>query len=492
MLKKSVIVPLVAFVLGAMVSVWILTYAPFKSAPEKSAKPLYWVAPMDPNYRKDGPGKSLMGMDLIPVYEESRNDQDPVGTVNISAQIENQLGVKTAEVRLQSMQQTLNLAGFSQPDDTSVQNYHSRTSGWVEKLYVHSLGDIIKQGQALYDFYSPELVYAQEEFISALKTNNHGLTQSSRLKLQALGLSKRQINDLQSSKKVKQQLTFYAKKSGYITHLNVREGMYIQPQNKMLESADLSRIWVMAEVFESQAQWLETGLPVMMTVQGFANKQWQGRIDYIFPSVSASNRTQQIRVIFDNPDRQLKSNMFAQLMIQAAPLPPQLVVPENAIIVTGAGQRVVLALGDGQYRSVPVTTGVYAQGLVQIISGLEKGQKVVTSAQFLIDSESNISAGLDRIDNMEDTQTSLDRVWVQGRIHSIENNTLTLEHDPIEKWQWPSMVMSLPVIESIDASQFKQGDEIGFCLDEFENKRYIITHIEKSDSSPSNSIGGGQ
>lgn len=475
MFNKSIILPIVSFGLGAAFTFMLTQQSlqPVLSNEEK--KPLYWVAPMDANYRRDAPGKSPMGMDLVPVYDEAPSDTVS-GTVTISSQIENQLGVKTSPVIEERLNQVLDVAGFLQYDDTSVQHYHSRISGWVEKLYIYSVGDKIQQGQKLYDLYSPELVYGQEEFISALHTNNKQLLQSSRLKLQALGVSDLQISQLEKSKQVKQRLTFFAKKSGYVSHLNVREGMYIQPQIEMLATADLSKIWVIAEVFESQSRLLEVGLPVDMTLKAFSGKTWQGKVDYIFPNLNSVNRTQQIRVVFDNPSLTLKPNMFAQLRIHPQPSSKSLLVPSDAVIRTGSSERVVLALGGGQYRSVEVTTAQQAQGYTQILSGLKREQNVVTSAQFLIDSESNISADLNRLDVKE--RESLDRAWILGTVKSLADGQLTIEHEAVEKWQWPAMLMTLPVASDVDVSGIKPEDKIGFCLDEFKNQYYEITHID--------------
>lgn len=479
MFKKSVLLPVIAFGLGAVFTFLLAPQSKHSALISEEKKPLYWVAPMDANYRRDAPGKSPMGMDLVPVYEELKSEQDPAGTVSISSQIESELGVRTAQAERREIRKDLNVAGFVQYDDSSVQHYHSRTSGWVETLYVFSVGDQVKKGDKLYDLYSPELVYAQQEFISALNTTNQLLLESSRLKLQALGVSNQQISKLEQDRKIRQKLTFYAQKTGYVSHLNVREGMFIQPQVEILATANLARIWVMAEVFESQSSWLAAGLPVTMKVKALAQKQWQGRIDYIFPNVNAENRTQQVRVVFENPNLELKPNMFAQLSISTEPEPAQLTVPSEAVIITGTGERVVLALGDGKYRSVNVTTGLQGQGFTQILSGLESGQSVVTSAQFLIDSESNIAAELNRIDANAIDEQSIDRVWVHGKIIQVKEHSLMLSHERVEKWQWPAMQMSLTVDEAIDLSDYQAGDDIGFCLDEFKNKTYRITHIEK-------------
>ncbi len=473
MWKSYSVIALVAFLVGLGLSN-LLPMDGTGASQEK--QPLYWVAPMDANYRRDGPGKSPMGMDLVPVYEEDDAQEQAPGTVNISSQVENQLGVKTAKVTEQALTKQVEVAGFLQYDDTTVQHYHSRVSGWVEKLYVFSVGDTVKRGQKLYDLYSPDLVYAQEEFVAAIKTGNQNLLQSSHLKLTALGVSDLQIKQLQQTQKVKQRLTFYAQQTGFVSDLNVREGMYIQPQIEVMATADLAKIWVMAEVFESQSNWLQAAQPVIMTVDALPGKEWQGKVDYIFPNVNVSNRAVQVRVVFDNPQHILKPNMFARLNISAKPQEPALVVPNDAVIYTGNQARVVLSLGNGAYRSVNVLTGLQAQGMTQILSGLENDQEVVTSAQFLIDSESNIAAEMTRMDSP--SEESLDRVWVYGRVVEKEGNQLKLSHEPVEKWQWPAMTMWLDAQEGLDIKALKAGDEIGFCLDEFPNKQYLITHIE--------------
>jgi len=370
-MNKNIVPVLLAFIVGGVASALLIPNLSGDSSGSAEKEPLYWVAPMDANFRRDGPGKSPMGMDLVPVYEEDTSSSDePAGTITINSQIENQLGVKTAQVTKGQLERPLQVAGFLQYDDTGVQHYHSRTSGWVEKLYVYSVGDQINKGQKLYELYSPELVYAQEELVGALQTGNQTLLQSSRLKLQALGVNVSQVKALENSKKVKQRLTFYAEKSGYISELNVREGMYIQPSVEILASADLSRIWVIAEVFESQWPWLQTGLDVTMKVNSIADLTWQGKVDYIYPNINAMNRTQQVRVVFDNQDLTLKPNMFANLTIETQALSETLLVPNDAVIDTGKSQRVVLALGNGLYRSVDVKTGLQGAQHTQILARL--------------------------------------------------------------------------------------------------------------------------
>ena len=225
---NKIILPLLAFGLGVIVTYGYVSMPQNTPEPMAENKPLYWVAPMDANYRRDEPGLSPMGMELVPFYadeganEGSDNGNSEPGTVSISANIENSLGVKVASVLQQDMHRNIQSAGFLQYDESSIQHYHVRVSGWLEKLYVNSVGDRIKTGQKLFDLYSPELVYAQEEYLAALITHNKTLIQAALLKLKALGVSNKQVRSLEKSKKVRQTLSFYAVRPGYISHLNVR------------------------------------------------------------------------------------------------------------------------------------------------------------------------------------------------------------------------------------------------------------------------------
>ena len=474
---------LVSFVFGFMANYFMANglMAPSTAQAKDNSEPLYWVAPMDANYRRDAPGLSPMGMDLVPVF---KNKSDPAedneaGTVNISAQIENSLGVKTSKVIKKDLSRTLQSVGFLQYEQSSIQHYHVRVEGWVETLYINSVGDKIKLGQRLFDLYSPALVYAQEEYLASVLSNNKSLLASSTLKLMALGVDERQIKRLKKHKKVMQAVPFYASKEGYVSALNVREGMFVQPKIEVLATGNLQKIWVSAEIFESQASWLEVGQAVHMTLDAFPAKQWLGKVDYIYPVINATNRTVQARIVFDNKNELLKPNMFAQLKIKTKPIKNTLVVPTQAVIHSRDMQRVVLALGDGKFRSVKVQLGIETDGHSQILAGLYEGQDIVSSAQFLFDSESSIDADLSR---MQTDEPEPSRVWVLGTVKSMGKDSAVLDQQAIKEWQWPAQNMSLNIHKNLDISVLKSGDQIGFCLDKLADGRYLITHIEKQDS----------
>ncbi|MEH6345617.1 MAG: efflux RND transporter periplasmic adaptor subunit [Bermanella sp.] len=489
---KKIILPMLAFGLGVIATYGYVSIPQNSIEPMAENKPLYWVAPMDANYRRDVPGLSPMGMELVPFYADE-TDSEP-GTVKISASIENSLGVKVANVLQQDMHRNIQSAGFLQYDESSIQHYHVRVNGWLEKLYVNSVGDKIKTGQKLFDLYSPELVYAQEEYLAALQTNNKTLIQAALLKLRALGVSNKQVNSLEKNKKVRQTLTFYAVRPGYISNLNVRQGMYIQPQLEIMATGDLSSIWVIAEVFERQASWLEIAAPVEMKLAAFPHKKWQGKVDYIFPVLNSENRTVQARIVFENPDLKLKPNMFAALNIQVRPLNNAIVIPSEAVIYSSDMQRVVLALGNGQFRSTRVITGIQSMGFTQIIEGLEDGQKVVQSAQFLIDSESSINADLSRMQHEKPLMSSsMDNMSMEekaqlimaiGVVTALEGkDAIEIKHQPIKELNWPVMQMSFDVQEGVSLSLFSEGDVVEFSLQKSAQGSYVIGKIEKRDTT---------
>ncbi|RLA52765.1 MAG: efflux RND transporter periplasmic adaptor subunit [Gammaproteobacteria bacterium] len=369
-------------------------------------KPLYWVAPMDPDYRRDKPGKSPMGMDLVPVYATGGGGVDAgPGTIEISPEVVNNLGVRTARVERRTLTTRIRTVGYVQYDEDRLIHIHPRVEGWIEKLYVKAAGDPVVQGQPLYELYSPQLVNAQEEMLLSLKRNNNRLVQAAQDRLLALQLSTSFIDELKRERQVRQTITFRAPQSGVVDNPNIREGFFVQPGTTLMSIGALDDVWVEAEVFARQAALVEVGLPVVMTLNYLPGKEWRGSVDYVYPSLDEKTRTLRIRLRFNNTAGMLKPNMFAQVFIEAGRGGDALMVPREAVIRTGSQDRVVLALGDGRFKSVAVRLGQLDEQYTQILEGLEEGDKVVVSAQFLLDSESSKSAGFMRM-QLGDTEDS--------------------------------------------------------------------------------------
>jgi Cu(I)/Ag(I) efflux system membrane fusion protein len=400
MSRHTLVGALAGAVVGALASAllfWSIQGGEREAAgSEAGREPLYWVAPMDSDYRRDRPGKSPMGMDLIPVYAGG-GEVAPAGTVQIDPAVVNNLGVRTAAVTRQAWQSEIQTVGYVRYDEDRLVHIHPRVSGWVERLYVKAAGDPVADGQPLYELYSPELVNAQEELLLALKRDNRQLVTAATARLRALQLSDEFIDRLRRREQAVQTVTFHAVQGGVVDQLAIREGFYVKPGTTMMSIGQLDEVWVEAEVFERQVAEVRAGLPVTMRLDYLPGRSWEGRVDYVYPDLDPELRTVRVRLRFANPDGLLRPNMFAQVTIHGEPKPGALVVPKEALIRTGRQDRVVLALDGGRFRSVAVRPGRIGEEAVEILSGLSEGDQVVTSAQFLIDSESSKTADFQRL-----------------------------------------------------------------------------------------------
>lgn len=461
---------LLGVVIGALLGAsgaWLFTSDhDVKTATGGEREPLYWVAPMDPNYRRDQPGKSPMGMDLIPVYEDGAAE-DGAGTVNISPVVVNNLGVRTAVVESGRLNVVVSTVGYVQYDENRLVHISPRVEGWIEKLHVKAAGDPVKQGEPLYALYSPTLVNAQEELLLTLKGENKALISAAVERLLALHVTQADIDRLKQTRKASQTITFAAPQSGVVDNLSVRQGMFVRPGPSLMSIGQLEHIWIIGEVFERQAGMVSEGNRVRVVLDYLPGREWEGQVDYVYPSLNDKTRTAQIRVHLDNPDAILKPGMFAQMAIETQDAGEALLIPSEALIRTGTQSRVVLALGEGRFKSVSVGVGRVGKRQLEILSGLNEGERIVTSAQFLIDSESSKTSDFKRMgesDQMEEhkdaeADSEPDSAWVAARIERLMpgHRMVTLEHEPIPEWQWPAMTMDFTVDEGVDMTVLKAG-----------------------------------
>ncbi|QTL37237.1 efflux RND transporter periplasmic adaptor subunit [Pseudoalteromonas viridis] len=452
-----------------------------------SNQPLYWVAPMDSNYRRDKPGKSPMGMDLVPVYAES--EEQVAGAVTISPEVVNNLGVRTAAVEVGPMHSTISTVGYVQYDEDKLVHIHPRVDGWVETLYIKAAGEPVEQGQPLYSLYSPQLVNAQEEFLIALNRNNATLIKAARERLMALQLSSDFIASLEAQRQVRQTITFYARQSGVIAELKIREGFYVNPGNTLMSIAQLDQVWVEAEVFERDTALVKAGQPVTMTLDYLPGARWKGNVDYVYPTLNETTRTLRVRLKFDNAAGQLKPNMFAQVQIQAGSKAQAMQVPSEAVIRTGKQDRVVVALGEGRFKSVAVTLGRVGLQSTEILDGLQQDDRVVTSAHFLIDSESSKSSDFKRMSaDAKPTQ-----VWMAGTVNHYEaqSDVINITHDAVPEWEWPEMTMDFQLAETLDSSALKTGQSLHFEVTKTDVGYEITTiHIMAEPTLPTATVDG--
>ena len=384
---------------GVALGRWLLPAAappPAADAPEER-EILYWKAPMDPSYRRDAPGKSPMGMDLVPVYADEAGGAAP-GVVSIDPTVVNNLGVRTAIAERGPLPRRINTVGYVGYDEDTLYHVHSRVDGWVESLSINASGDPVRAGQVLFELYSPTLVSAEEEYLAAIRRGNAPLKEASRKRLVALGLSDERIAGLARDMAVEERVQVLAERDGVVAELGVREGIFITPATNIMSVADLKKVWVLAEVFERQADWVTAGQAAEVTLDYLPGERWRGRVDYVYPELDATTRTLRVRLRFDNPDERLRPNMFARVTILGTPTPPVVHVPREALIRGSRVDRVVVALGEGRYRAQRVRVGLESGDRVGIRRGLEEGDVVVTSGQFLIDSESNVDSALGRME----------------------------------------------------------------------------------------------
>lgn len=357
-------------------------------------KVLYWKAPMDPNFRSDKPGKSPMGMELVPVYADEGGE---ASDVKIDPAVVNNLGVRTAEVRQGSLSGRIEAVGYVGYDEDTVTSINTRADGWIEKLAVKSAGDTVRAGQMLYELFSPKLATAEREYLTALASGSPSLIAASRERMRALGFTAAQIKQLTRTHKASERVARYAETAGVVTELGVREGAYVMPATQVMKLADLRTVWVLVEVDPANAALLRRGQQAVVDFDAFPDRRWQGTVDYIYPDVSAMTRTVKVRVRLPNPDLRLQPNMYAHVSLQTAAQQDVVTIPTLALIHTGHSERVVVALGDGRFDICPVQAGTTSGDRVEILKGLRAGQKVVTSAQFMIDSEANVDAAALRL-----------------------------------------------------------------------------------------------
>ena len=445
-------------------------------------KILYWVAPMDPSYRRDKPGKSPMGMDLIPVYE-GQDSGDDASIVKIRPEVVNNLGVRTAKVISGDLNREIDTVGYLEYDENLINHVHTRTDGWIEKLLVRAEGDHVRQGELLFELYSPTLVNAQEEYVQALAGGNARLKKASRDRLVALDIPESQIRQLEKDRDVSQYVKFFAPRTGILAALKVREGMYVMPSNEVMSIASLDHVWLQAEVFERQANWVKPGQVADAILPSMPGEVWQGKVDYVYPDLDPRTRTLRVRLRFENPHEVLKPNMFAHVSINVDDQRNVLSVPREALIREGKGQRVILALGEGRYKVRDVVAGIESGDRVEIKFGLAEGDDIVTSSQFLLDSESSFQAGMQRMEpiaqNTEAPAAPAPEIMAMGTVKKVmaDEHRLNITHDPIKQLGWPSMTMDFTARDNVDLSAVKTGERIHFSLEK-DGDNYVITAIQ--------------
>jgi len=375
------------------------------------AEPLYWKAPMDPSYVREEPGKSPMGMDLVPECPGA-GGAAPEGAVVIDAATVQNIGVRTTAVEKRDLVRSVRAVGRVAYDERRVAHVHTKVQGWVEKLLVDFVGQEVKRGQPLLEIYSPELVATQEELLLAaryreateespfedVRGGGESLFAATKRRLALWDIPDRDVKRLLETGKVKRTLTLYAPASGVITRLGVRSGMEVQPNANLYTIADLSRVWVLADVYEYELPWLALGQMATVELSYLPGEAMQGELTYIAPFLDPKTRTVEVRLELDNTAGKLKPEMFGNAVIAGAPHPDALAIPTDAVIRSGTRTIAVVALGEGRFEPRDIELGLDSgDGWLEVISGLREGEDIVVSSQFLIDSESNLQEAVKKL-----------------------------------------------------------------------------------------------
>lgn len=439
---------------------------------------LYWVAPMDPNYRRDKPGKSPMGMDLVPVYANDSPQSEDV--VLIEPHVIQNLGVRTAVVTKGKIRQRIQAVGYVEYDENALQHVHTRVEGWIETLNVKANGDPITKGQVLFEIYSPELVNAQSEYVLALSRENENLVKASRERLMALGLTEVQIDALDTENDSSDRVRVFAQTDGVVAKLGIREGMFVTPSTHTLSVASPDKVWVVAEVMERESNFLEIGQSVNFELDSLPGTVFTGTVSYIYPELDVTTRSVKLRITFDRGKHVVRPNTYASVTIDVENQDTVLNIPLTAVIRGGLADRVVLVIEDGKFRSTPVELGIQWDDRIEIVRGLKEGDVIVTSGQFLIDSESNIESALARFSEDPAESKPAQTVSVAGVVRKTmpDESKVRVKHDAIPEWKWHSMTMNLTV-ESVDLlDDLEAGDEIIMEIEKLEEGGYIIIDIQ--------------
>lgn len=364
---------------------------------------LFYRNPMNPEVTSPVPAKDSMGMDYVPVYAEGA-ETGPAGTVSIDPVTVQTIGVRTTLAERRDISRSIETLGRVEYDEQRLVELNPKTDGWIEQLYIDKTGEAVEKGTVLLDLYSPQLVSSQQEYVLALKNletlkssdfedvrrGAQELADSSRERLEFLDVPEHQIQALAETLKVKKGLHIHSPAKGIVTSIGARQGQYVTPQTKLYTIADLSKVWVLVDVYENELPWVSVGDTAEIRVAAYPGESFNGVLSYIYPYAENQTRTIKARLEFDNPELLLKPEMFANVTIGANTVTQAIAVPSEAIIRSGTREKVFVQREPGKFEPRDVSVGVSSEGWTEVIKGVEPGEDVVVSAQFLIDSESKL------------------------------------------------------------------------------------------------------
>jgi RND family efflux transporter MFP subunit len=364
----------------------------------------YYKSTMNPGETSPQPGKDSMGMDRVPVYEGAATESQ---TIAIDPSTVQTMGIRTAEVTRGPLRRLIRTVANVDYDETALADVTTKYKGWIEKLYVDSTGALVNPGDPLFEIYSPELYSAQTEYLAALSgesgsssAEDRALLDSARTKLKFYDISDTQIAELEKTRQATKTLTITAPIAGFVVEKNVVAGQMVDSGMKLYRLADIGVVWVYAQVYEQDLSAVQLGQEATMTLSYLPDRKFRGRVTYIYPTVDEKTRTARVRMEFHNPGYFLKPGMFATVELVANIAPSALLVPDSAVLRSGQKNTVFIALSGGKFEARTVALGLSGENdQDQVLSGLEAGERVVTSGQFMLDSESQLREAIQKMSN---------------------------------------------------------------------------------------------
>lgn len=421
---------------------YVPVYSDENTSPTAGRKILYYRSPMNPQQISSTPKKDEMGMDYVPVYE----DQAGSNMVHIDPMTQQNIGVTTDLVTKRKLSRIVRTTANISYDETRLYTINSKIMGYVEKLFVDYTGQLVKKGQPLLEIYSPDLVSTQEEYLQAIKYRKEisggssvgvkgadQLVESAKRRLAYWDISDKDIEALEKRGAPQKSMTLYSPADGIVTDKMVINGQNIMPGMTLYKIADLSTVWGMGQIYQDELQWIKTGDNAEIQLSYLPGISFQGKVTFIYPYLDTETKTAQIRIEIKNTSNyEFKPGMFANVSIKSPLNANVIAVPEQSIIHTGTRDVAILALGDGYFKPVNVTLGARGDGgFVQVISGLNEGAKIVTSSQFLLDSESNLNAALNNMN--QDTSLSQNSNNQNNNSEKVSSTDINKEKSEINK-----------------------------------------------------------
>ncbi|WP_145507490.1 efflux RND transporter periplasmic adaptor subunit [Yersinia alsatica] len=464
---------------------------------ENSRKVLYWYDPMSPGQRFDKPGKSpFMDMELVPRYA-GETEED--GGVTISARQQQNLGVRTAPAEMRALNYRLAGYGTVATDERGVQVIAARANGIIEQLYVRADQQPVTKNQPLAQLWVPDWSAAQQEYLAIRQLGDSSLTAAARQRLQLQFMPEEVIRSVEKSGQPQTRVTLRSPADGYVSKLDIRAGAQVTATQSLFELASLDPVWIVVDYPQSQASLVSIGSEISATTASWPGETFHGKVSELLPNMDLATRTLKARIVLENPQHKLKPGMYLNVQsAQSDNLESVLAIPQEALLMTGNRNRVLLAQGNGHFKPVEVSAGQTQDGWVEIKSGLSSGQQVVTSGQFLIDSEASLQSALPQMDDLPETPdpvmdnstaTPVDIYSVQGEVNAINGSTITLSHGPIAALKWGAMTMDFLLPPGDLSPEIRVGSQVNFTFT-LNDEGAQIRHIKPVKTNNSTDIHG--